>query len=66
MVYKCFSKKSSGSGIAMNQIINWQMNFINKLLKNLRKVYSSFRENIWGIDLADMESLSKNNRGIKY
>ena len=37
MVYKCFNKKSSGSGIAMNQIINWQMNFINKLLNNLRK-----------------------------
>ena len=31
-----------------------------------RKVYSSFRDNIWGVDLADMQSLSKYNRGIKY
>ena len=31
-----------------------------------RKVYSSFREDICGIDLADMKSLSKYNKGIKY
>ena len=31
-----------------------------------RKVYSSFRDNIWGADLADMQSLSKYNKGIKY
>ena len=44
------------------------MNFINQLLKNIknRKVYSSLRDNIWGIDLADMQSLSKYNKGIKY
>ena len=41
----------------MNQIINWQINFINQ---------SSFREKIWGADLADMKSLSKCNKGIKY
>ena len=44
------------------------MNYINQLLKNLkkRKVYSSFRDNIWGVDLADMQSLSKYNKGVKY
>ena len=45
------------------------MNCINPLLKNLKKekeVYSSFRDNIWGIDLADMQSLSKYNKEIKY
>ena len=36
-----------------NQIINLQMNFINRLLFKRRKVYSSLRENIWGVDLAD-------------
>ena len=25
-----------------------------------------FRDNIWGVDLADMQSLSKYNRGIRY
>ena len=31
-----------------------------------RKVYSSFKDNIWGVDLADMQSLSKYNKRIKY
>ena len=31
-----------------------------------RKVYSQFRDNIWGVDLADMQSLSKKNKGIRY
>ena len=30
------------------------------------KVYSSYRDNICGDDLADMQSLSKYNKGIKY
>ena len=29
-------------------------------------MYSSFRDNIWGVDLADMQSLSKYNKEIKY
>ena len=31
-----------------------------------REVYSSLRDNIWGVDLADTQSLSKYNKGIKY
>ena len=31
-----------------------------------RKVYSSFRENIWGVDLADMQLLSKFNKGFRF
>ena len=33
---------------------------------NKRKVYSQFKDNIWGVDLADMQSLSNKNEGIKY
>ena len=33
---------------------------------NKRKVYSQFKDNIWGVDLADMHSLSRKNKGIKY
>ena len=29
-------------------------------------MHSSFRDNIWGVNLADMQSLSKYNKGIKY
>ena len=42
------------------------MNFINQLLKNLRKEYSSFKDNIWGADLADMQLLSKFNKGFRF
>ena len=31
-----------------------------------RKVYSQFKDNIWGVDLAGMQSLSRKNKGIKY
>ena len=69
-------KKSSGSGVVAslaNKSItepNYQPE--NGLQKQIirkfkrRKVYSHFRENIWGVDLADMQSLSKYNKGIKY
>ena len=33
---------------------------------NKRKVYSQFKDNIWGADLADMQSLSRKNKGIKH
>ena len=33
---------------------------------NKREVYSQFKYNIWGVDLADMQSLSRKNKGIKY
>ena len=69
MVYKFFDKKSKGSGIVTNET-NYQL--ANKLHKPIirkfrkRKVYSSYRDNIWGVDLADMQLLSKYNKGIKY
>ena len=31
-----------------------------------RKVYSQFKDNIWGVDLADMQSLSRKNKGVEY
>ena len=46
------------------------MNFINQLLGNFKKmyyeVYSSFKNNIWGVDLADMQLISKYNQRIRY
>ena len=68
MVYKLFDKKSSGSGITNEpnyQLANELHKPIIKKFKK-RKVYSSFRDNIWGVDLADMQSLSKYNKRIKY
>ena len=38
------------------------------IIKNFerRKVYSSFKDNISGVDLADMSLVSKFNKGIRY
>ena len=69
MVYKFFDKKSQGSGLANNKE-NIQLAdelhkpIIRKFKK--RKVYSSFRDNIWGVDLADIQLLTKYNKGYKF
>ena len=31
-----------------------------------RKIYSSFKDNIWGPDLADMQLISAFNKGIRF
>ena len=75
-VYKFFDKRSSWSGagaLLANKSAaepNYELanqphgQIIRKLKK--RENYSSFRGNIWGLVLADMLSLSKYNKGIKY
>ena len=77
IVYKFYDKKSMGSGTAKpsslkritrdsSLILADELHkpVIKKIIKG--KVYSQFKDNIWGVDLADMQSLSKKNKGIKY
>ena len=73
MVYKFFDKTLKGSGLKENQgnfLQNSQL--ANKLHKPIirkfkkRKVYSSFKDNIWGVALVDMQLISKYNKGIRY
>ena len=73
IVYNFFDKKSMGSGF--KKLKNTARNSsiladeLHKLIIkkfNKRKVYSQFKDNIWGVDLADMQSLSRKNNGIKY
>ena len=58
IVYKFFDKKTKGTGIKNEIKENQQL--ANKLHKPIirkfekRIVYSSFKDNIWGVDLADM------------
>ena len=82
MVYKFFDTKASspdrktvGSGTTKSsslERVNENIKLANELHKpiirkfNKRKVYSSFKDNIWSADLADMQLLSKFNKGIKY
>ena len=67
MVYKSFDKKSIGSGIVTagpSALARSSSILADELHKpvikkfNKRKVYSQFKDNIWGVDLADMQSLS--------
>ena len=68
MVYKFFDKKSSDSGIKSmsNQQLANELHkpIIRKFQK--RKVYSSFEDNICGADLADIQLISKYNKGIRF
>ena len=73
MAYKFFDKKSKGFGLKENQgnfLQNSQLAdelhrpIIRKFKK--RKVYSSFKNNIWGVDLADIQLISKFNKGFRY
>ena len=68
MVYKFFDKKSSGSGIANEPNYQLPNELHRQIIRKFkrRKVYSSIRDNIWGVDLADIQSLSKSNKGTKY
>ena len=69
-VYKFFDKKSKGSGV------NIEVNHNEQLAKELhepiirsfkkRTVYSEFKDNIWGVDLADMQLISKFNKRFRF
>ena len=73
MVYKFFIKKSTGSAFKKLKITARNSSILaderhKPIIRkfNIRKVYSQFKGNIWGVDLADMQSLSRKNKGIKY
>ena len=75
MVYKFFDKKSMGSRVkklkyttkpsSLERSSSILADELHKpVIKkfNKRKVYSQFKDNIWGVDLADMQSLSRKKR----
>ena len=78
MVYKFFDKKTKSSGvtslanksaiksISQNEQLAEELHkpIIKKLRK--RRVYSAFKDNIWGADLADMQLISKFNKGFIF
>ena len=77
MGYNYFDKKSMGSGIKKDMTKPSSLERSSLILAdeldkpvikkfNKRKVYSQFKDNIWGVDLADMQSSSKKNKSIKY
>ena len=77
MVYKFFDSKVSSPDKKSLKHVNTKLipqdeQLADELLKPViikfkkRKVYSAFKNNIWGADLADMQLLSKYNKGIRF
>ena len=70
MVYRLFDKKNSGIGIKNENISNKELaeEFHKPIIRkfNKIKVHSPFIDNIWGIDLADMQLISKSNKGFRF
>ena len=70
MVYRFFYKKASGGTIKNENISNKELAeelhkpIIKKFKK--RRVQSPFIDNIWGDSLADMQLISKFNKGISF
>ena len=68
MVFTFYHKKFTGSGI--NFISNQQLtNKLNKPINRKferRRVYSSFKDNVWSVDLADIQLIRKQSNGIRY
>ena len=62
MGYEFFNEKSFGSGFK-NKIIS-NKSIIRKLEKG--NVNSSFKDNIWGADLADMQLIRKFKKGMQF
>ena len=49
------------------QNYNQLKNYTSQLLKTLKKkVYSGFKDNIWGANLADLQLISKFNKGFRF
>ena len=74
MVYKFFDKKSADSGVNIDAN---KSAFNNKklaeelhksIIRKLKKitVYSGFKDNIWGADLADMQLINKFKKGFRF
>ena len=68
VVYKFFDKNTAGSGIKsmpQNEQLAEELHkpIIRKFKK--RKIHSTFKDKIWGADLADMQLISKFNKGFR-
>ena len=72
MIYKFFDKKTKCSGLSYTNKSPQNEQLAEKLHKPIirkfkeRKVYSPFKDSIRGADLADMQLVSKFNKGFRF
>ena len=77
MVYNFFNKKTKDSGVTLanksaiksipqnEQLAEELHKPVTRKFKK-REVYSTFKESIWAADLADMQLISKFNKGFRF
>ena len=77
MFYNFFDKKTKGSGVTLAnksaiKFIPQNEQLAEELHKPIirkfkrREVYSAFKDNIWAAELADMQLISKFNKGFRF
>ena len=75
MVSKFLDKKTNGSGVTTlanksaipeNEQLAEELHQLIIRKFKIRKVYSAFKDNIWAADLADMQLISKFNKGFRF
>ena len=77
MVYKFFDKKTKGSGVTLANKPTFKSipqneqladEFHKPIIRKFKKgiVNLAFKDNIWAADLADMQLLSKFNKGFRF
>ena len=67
-------QSTKGTGVTMltNKSVSQNQQLAEELHKPIikkfkkRKVHSTFKDNIWGADLADMQLISRYNKGIRF
>ena len=70
MVYKFFNKITSGGKVKTENISNKELaeelhkTIVKKIKK--RKVQSTFKDNVWGADVADIQLISKFKKGLIF
>ena len=74
LVYKFFDKTPAGKGVNLHANNKFKQN--HQLAEELRKpiirkfekrtVYSGLKGNIWAVDIADMQLISKFNKGFRF
>ena len=65
ILYKFLGKKIRLRATVNEELVEQLHNPVIKKFKR-RKIYATFKDNIWAADLAEMGSLSSKNQGVKY
>ena len=69
MVYKFFDKNSAGTGVRTHTNNEKLAEELHKRVIKIflkRTVYSRFKDNIWGADLADMQLINEFNKRFRF